>query len=224
MRSIALVGLACVIAGCGGREAGRPGQQLNGLFLIRQNGRSGYVEKAGRIKIAPQFEQAAPFSDGLAVVSMGAGPATSRKTASFAINPQFESGTQFSGGLGAVRTGGAWGFIDHSGSMVIPAKFQDPGPTATDFLGRMAAVNRGPGTPIGYVDKTGKMAISPQFEYAQPFSDGLRWLAWAIATVSSIRPARWSSIRNSRRPAASSRSRRGAIRQPVGLYRQGRQG
>ena len=57
-----------------------------------------YVDKAGKVKIAPQFEQAAPFSDGLAVVSMGGRAGYIDKDGKFAINPQFDSGAPFTTG------------------------------------------------------------------------------------------------------------------------------
>src|SRR6476469_1651030 len=95
------------------------------------------------------------------------------KDGKFAINPQFDSGAPFSDGLAAVRMGSAWGFIDHSGRVVIPAKFQVPGPMPLEFAEGLAAVNQGPGTPIGFIDKNGNMVIAPQFEYALRFSNGL---------------------------------------------------
>src|SRR5438309_11671360 len=63
--------LVAMLPTCNRVEPPRPGEQRSGLFLVRQNGRLGYVNSRGQVKIAPQFDQAGPFSDGLAPVSVG---------------------------------------------------------------------------------------------------------------------------------------------------------
>jgi hypothetical protein len=164
-----LIGLAA----CGRHDAVRPGEQLSGLYLIHQNGRSGYVDGHGNIKIPPQYEQAAPFSDGLAVVAIGGRAGYIDTSGKVVISPQFDSGAPFSEGLAAVRLGNGWGFINKDGKMVIPARYQDPGRAPMQFSGGLAPVATGPGARVGYIDRSGRMVIPPQFDSAAAFSDGL---------------------------------------------------
>src|SRR5689334_14892294 len=110
---------AAILIGCGTSHETRPGQQLSGLFLVRQDGKVGYVSKSGKLAISPQFENGAPFSDGLAVVQLGNRAGYVDKQGRIAINPQFDSGAPFSEGVAAVRSGNAWGFIDKKGKTVI---------------------------------------------------------------------------------------------------------
>src|SRR4051812_41995881 len=162
------------LAACSRVEPPRPGEQRSGLFLIRQNGRSGFVNNRGQVKIAPQFEQAAPFSDGLAVVSVGGRAGYIDTDGKFVINPQFDGGAPFSEGLAAVKVGEAWGFINKRGKLVIPAQYQWASANIPpQFSAGLAAVSRGPGTPVGFIDKDGRMALAPHYDYALPFSDGL---------------------------------------------------
>lgn len=52
------------------------------------------------------------------------------------IEPQYDAAGTFSNGLAAVQTDGLWGYINQSGEMVIPAKYQ----TALEFFGGEAVV------------------------------------------------------------------------------------
>ena len=65
-----------------------------------------------------------------------------------------------------MRVGRAWGFIDKSGTLVIPPKFDD----AESFLEGLAKIEvEG---LYGYADKSGAIVIPPQFKEADSFSDG----------------------------------------------------
>ncbi len=92
----------------------------------------------------------------------------------------------FSEGLVPVEINGKSGFMDQTGRLVIEAQFED----ADDFSEGLAPVKvRGDETTWcpreesgsrkgftmkwGYIDKTGKMVIPPQFETAYGFSEGL---------------------------------------------------
>src|SRR5262249_43022880 len=145
MRWTVLIAILSFTAACNRERMPKPGEQLSGLFLVRQNSRAGYVDKHGTVKITPQFEAAAPFSDGLAVVSIGGRAGYIDEHGKIAINPQFDSGAPFSEGLAAVRVGNSWGFIDKRGKMVIGPQFQDPGPLPMAFSNGLCAVNNGPG-------------------------------------------------------------------------------
>lgn len=70
------------------------------------------------------------------------------------------------------QVGMAFGYIDTSGKMVIPAKFTNAGL----FKEGLAPVeNASLGGPIswGYINTKGSYVIKPQFYKAEPFSDGM---------------------------------------------------
>jgi hypothetical protein len=65
-----------------------------------------------------------------------------------------------------VRIENWWGFIDKSGSIVIPPKFDDAEP----FSSGLARIQeRG---LYGCADKSGVSVIPPQYKYAESFSEG----------------------------------------------------
>ena len=72
--------------------------------------------KTGTYVINPQFDDAYPFSEGLAVVRIGDYETGKLgfidKTGAFVINPQFDDAESFSEGLAAVEIDDKWGFIE----------------------------------------------------------------------------------------------------------------
>src|SRR4051812_40806887 len=66
-----------------------------------------------------------------------------------------------------VRRAGKWGFIDHTGKIVIAPRFE----VAEAFYEGLAAVRLD--GAWGFIDPAGNMAITPKFTSASSFSDGV---------------------------------------------------
>src|SRR5215471_400081 len=66
-----------------------------------------------------------------------------------------------------IAMNGRFGYIDHSGKVVVPVQFADAG----HFDAGLAPVKVG--RVWGYTDKSGKLAIAPTFDVADPFSGGM---------------------------------------------------
>jgi hypothetical protein len=121
------------------------------LFLVKVDGKWGYIDRAGKVVIKPQFDSASPFSHGLACVDIGGAWVTERT--------QDRTSTSFQGGK--------WGYIDPAGRMTIEATFE----RAESFAEGLAAISFG--LKWGYISKTGKIMIEPQFAQARAFCNGL---------------------------------------------------
>src|SRR2546429_8499745 len=78
------------------------GSKHSGLFAITQKGKTGFIDRKCRIVINPQFENAADFSEDLAVVWVGKKVGYINPKGEFVINPQFDGGDSFSDGLASV--------------------------------------------------------------------------------------------------------------------------
>lgn len=127
----------------------------------------GYVDAKGIVVIAPQFDWADDFHEGLAAVSKGERYGYIAPTGAVAIAYQFDKADCFSEGLAAVSNGKSYGFIDKKGAYVINPQFEVVG----SFSEGLAPFYNG--NMWGYVDKSGKYAINPQFGDAREFHDGL---------------------------------------------------
>lgn len=72
----------------------------------------------------------------------------------------------FSQGLCAVRIGDKWGYIDKTGTVVIPAQYDSAGV----FSEGLACVRKG--KKVGYIDKSGKVKIPIELEWMVKLPDG----------------------------------------------------
>ncbi|MBO4961934.1 MAG: WG repeat-containing protein [Flavobacteriales bacterium] len=79
----------------------------------------------------------------------------------------FNCGGGFKEGMMAVGKYDKWGFIDMTGNIVVPFKYDDAG----HFFKGLALVKKD--GKWGYVDKTGKEVIPCIYDYASDFSEGL---------------------------------------------------
>jgi len=115
------------------------------LFPAPTRDKTGYIDRTGRMVIAPQWDDAAPFAEGLAAVG---------------VRHQETDG-------GVSRTVSREGWIDRSGRVVIALRWDDAG----DFAEGRARVKEG--EKYGYVDRSGAVVVAPQYDDAAPFSEGL---------------------------------------------------
>ncbi|MBN1632454.1 MAG: WG repeat-containing protein, partial [Thermoleophilia bacterium] len=135
--------------------------------------RYGYVDKTGKVMIAPQFDEARFFSEGLAAVAVEENGAKKwgyvDQKGAWVIEPRFDGAGDFSNGLASVgfsATGGSgpvsdWrsDYIDKTGKTVISL---EPGQTPSEFSGGVARVvttGSAPDAPrsTSYIDTTGKV-------------------------------------------------------------------
>jgi hypothetical protein len=159
--------------------------------MARQLGeRSGFIDRTGKVVFEFPFDVSWGFHEGFALVRSKAGTFFLDKTGRKLPTPTIDDyeARSFSEGLAAVQIKERWGYIDKTGKLVIAPQFDD----ADDFNEGLAAVkvtvdeSRFVTCPMddqgstrtstklhGYIDRTGRLVIPPQFEYTGPFSEGL---------------------------------------------------
>ncbi len=118
------------------------------LTPIQQNGKWGYVDRAGTVVIKPQFSHAGRFSEGLALVWTGGAPLTDPIVTSFV----------------------KMGYINATGRWVIHSRFQY---YFFDNFSEGVVPFREQFSKWGYMDRMGKIVIRPQFDWAGNFSRGI---------------------------------------------------
>lgn len=136
--------------------------QAGGLRPVNENGKWGYVERSGRMVIAPSFDEAREFAGGLAKVGV------------------VDRAVPEVGGKPNLR----WGYIDESGRPVVELRYH----VLREFVEGLAAAavlnseeaettvpgrGRRPNLRWGYVDRHGREVIAPRFFEAGDFSEGL---------------------------------------------------
>ena len=88
--------------------------------------RWGYIDKAGELVISPQFDTAAPFSDGVGLVKENKLYGFIDGHGSYVIAPRFKWAESFVDGVAVVGSdathGPVW-YIDHQGNQVFSREF-----------------------------------------------------------------------------------------------------
>ena len=154
-----------------------------GFAAIRIGEDWGYINVQGKIAIKPKFFEASEFSDGIASVGVWfpRRKAIDGKvgyygyidpTGALITNQQFYIASTFFEGLAfAMTEDDKRGFIDKSGKFVFVS---DPYSLSIhDGLVMFKTNGNMPDTKVGYMDKTGKIAIPATFRYGLGFSEGL---------------------------------------------------
>lgn len=120
----------------------------NGLAVISDgNDKYGYINKKGKITIAPKFDSAWGFQEGLALVKLDKKWGYVRPDDSYLVKPSYDEAWGFSDGLAKVQKNGKVGFINAKGKIAIPIKYDnsyhwfDDGLTAISSNGKWAIIN-----------------------------------------------------------------------------------
>lgn len=129
------------------------------LAAVKINGKWGYINKIGKLVIKAQFDYANDFSDNLALVRISGKYGYINKSSEFVINPRFDYG-------GQIRATFFWKEL----VSIYNRKSDNEG--FTEGLS-VIAIKNGDILKFGYIDKSGKLTINPQFDDAHDFSEGL---------------------------------------------------
>ena len=90
-------------------------------------GNWGYIDRNENFVIKPQFDEAEPFSEGLAAVEIDWYWGYIDKVGNVVIEPKYDWVKPFSEGMAAVRIRGDWGYINTKGKMIIKPKYEAAG-------------------------------------------------------------------------------------------------
>jgi DNA-binding transcriptional regulator/RsmH inhibitor MraZ len=151
------------------------------LFPVEKESKFGFIDRAGRVVIPLQFDDARDFHEGLALVKRGEKKLFIDTSGRVVIEAKYDIVHDFSEGLAAVNIGerrngiglianpGEWGYIDKTGKLVIPMKFTH----AEDFSEGLAAVNLGDSDHGAFIDHTGKTIFEVPLDVTVGFHEGL---------------------------------------------------
>lgn len=120
-----------------------PGDFSQGLAPVLMDNRWGFIDRTGKVVIKPRFDQAYGFAGGYAAIRIdgkngyvdrNGKPTLSRDGD---IRPPSEGVAAYSQcNDGESNSTCSWGFVDHSGKVIIKAQFAE----VTDFEGGLSAV------------------------------------------------------------------------------------
>jgi len=139
------------------RSQSNAAEEFEPLFPIVKDGKWGLINRTGRIVVTPRFDELGRQSANV----FGTSPKTLQAIALLESRPTSDE-------LIGVRSGKQWGFVNRDDSMTVAASLAAVGWFGPEGL---AAAERG--GKWGFIDRTGRFVIEPQFDYAYNFACGL---------------------------------------------------
>lgn len=142
------------------------GEFSGGLCNVQnKEGKWGFIDKNGIIKINFQFDYSTSFYDGKAAVKFGDKWGVIDDEGKYIINAQFDDLVLDDNGC-MILQGEKYGWCDKDGKFIINPQFDLSLPFIDSDLAPVLSNKK-----WGYVDKEGKFIINPQFDDAYVFID-----------------------------------------------------
>jgi hypothetical protein len=147
-------------------EEPRGGESVR-LYPVLVNFKTGFIDRTGKLVIEPKYDLNPSFGDGLAVVRSGLRPG---------LTPEEVEQTEPSGGMVAMPLKGKVKVevIDTSGKTVaaLPPGRDYMASFYSEGLASFSVWDEGAGRRYGYMDRTGRVVVEPQFSTAGLFQEG----------------------------------------------------
>lgn len=141
----------------------------NGRGAVRLNSLWGFVNEAGELAIAPQFEGLNNFGfrNSAAGVRYNGKWGVIDQSGNWILEPIYDYVGIMSEGIIPVEINGKWGYISRDRKEIAPTLFEYAH-MFSDGMGCVRLNGR-----YGYVDSTGAMVIAPQFGDCGEFHEGM---------------------------------------------------
>ena len=137
-----------------------------GLRGIKKNGKYGFIDDHGRLRIANRYEDILPFSEGLAGAKIRGKWGYINREDKIAIQPVFDQVSSFVNGYALVRQHGKQGLLQSNGTLALDVRYDL---IAVQENGRIQITS---GNAVGLADAQGNTLLQPKFESVQDLNNG----------------------------------------------------
>lgn len=137
-----------------------------GLRGIKKNGRYGFIDDEGRLRIANRYEDIKPFSEGLAAIKIRNKWGFINRDEKIVIQPAFEDVSPFEKGYSIIRQNGLYGLLTHEGKIVLPARYNEVKILSN---GRLLLTQNG---FQGLADQQGNVLLQPKYNSVMDLDNG----------------------------------------------------
>ena len=159
-------------------------EETEGLRGIQKNGKFGFIDAQGRLRIANRYENIKPFSEDLAPIMIRGKWGYINHADNIAIQPIYEEVMNFKGGYAQVKQKGLYGLINKQGIQVLPVRYESI--EITSYGNLLIKQDKS----FGLADAKGKTLIHPRYhsleDAGQGFAIAMRDGKYGVVTYQSV--------------------------------------
>jgi hypothetical protein len=137
-----------------------------GLRGIKRNGKYGFIDDLGRLRVANRYEDIKPFSEGLAAIKIRNKWGFINRDEKIIIQPAYEDAAPFSDDHSIIRQKGLYGYMNKEGRVVLPARYD-----AVEVLKTKRLLLTLNGLK-GLADEKGNVLLHPKYEFIHDIGNG----------------------------------------------------
>jgi hypothetical protein len=132
--------------------------ESEGMRAIHKDGKYGFIDDRGRLRIANRYDGVKAFNDGFAAVKIRGKWGFIDREENLVIQPVFDIVEAFNDGYAIVSQNNLSGIIDSSGKIVLPLRYDH---ISLSEKGRYLLTQK---NLVGMADHTGSVIINPKFD------------------------------------------------------------
>lgn len=140
-------------------------EEHEGLRLVLKDGKYGFVDSRGRIRIANRYEGAGNFHEGLAAVKLLGKWGFIDKSDQIVVHPAYDRPADMKNGTAIVARNGKAGIIDKEGNIRLELRYD----SITRIDMQTFIFYRG--GFLGMADGNGRILLEPRFDSVSPIGD-----------------------------------------------------
>lgn len=168
--------------------------QATSLYIIKENGKEGFIDEKGSIVIPPKFIKCNDFSEGLAAVRLNGRYGFINNNGDFVIEPIYDFATKFINGIASVYLNGKVLFIDKSNNIIIDTLYN-----SIQIINKNKVIVQNASKNKGLLDlTTNKLLLDTIFKFIKPYQDGILVLKYKekIGNITKFQNALVDSLGN----------------------------
>lgn len=140
--------------------------EQEGLRAIQRDGKYGFVDNRGRLRIANRYDDVKSYTDGLAAIKLRGHWGFLNHQDKIVVQPIYDEVVPFKAGFSLVKQKGFFGLIDVTGKQVLPTRYEN-----IEILPnkRLRITEKG---LTGLADANGRVMIMPRYQSVDDLDNG----------------------------------------------------
>ena len=138
----------------------------NGRAKILKDGRYGFLDRFGNVRVSPQYENVQDFSEGFSAVYLAGKWGFVDRNENLIVQPFYSEVKPFSHGTARVKEKNKWSFVNSQGSKITTTPYDEIIPA--EYYKWIIVSNK----KYGLADSTGHEILGPKYESIRDLDNG----------------------------------------------------